>query len=167
MISSLKRASARRITVVIPYYGYARQDRKMQVGWFVTISCRQPKKLHRIHFIGNPFVQQARVPISAADVARHLESIGIDRVIAVALHCGQIQGFFGPRIPVDNLDGGIVGINHFEGKDSHNPAIVSPDADGIYRAKKFKESLAHRYKMPDIKACPCWNPMFRIAIVSL
>jgi len=122
MVSTLNRASARRITVVIPYYGYARQDRKMQ----------------------------ARVPISAADVARLLEAMGIDRVIAVDLHCGQIQGFFGPRIPVDNLDGGIVGIDHFGSKDLHNPVIVSPDAGGVYRAKKFKEGLAHKYEMKDI-----------------
>eukprot|EP00594_Rhizosolenia_setigera_P009501 CAMPEP_0178970052 /NCGR_PEP_ID=MMETSP0789-20121207/19270_1 /TAXON_ID=3005 /ORGANISM="Rhizosolenia setigera, Strain CCMP 1694" /LENGTH=443 /DNA_ID=CAMNT_0020656399 /DNA_START=239 /DNA_END=1570 /DNA_ORIENTATION=- len=117
MVSTLNRASARRVTVVIPYYGYARQDRKMQ----------------------------ARVPISAADVARLLESMGIDRVIAVDLHCGQIQGFFGPRVPVDNLDGGIVGIQHFGDKDLHNPVVVSPDAGGVYRAKKFKEGLAHRF----------------------
>jgi len=117
MVSCLNRASARRVTVVIPYYGYARQDRKMQ----------------------------ARVPISAADVARLLESMGVDRVIAVDLHCGQIQGFFGPRVPVDNLDGGIVGIDHFGNKDLHNPVIVSPDAGGVYRAKKFKEGLAYKY----------------------
>lgn len=122
MVSTLNRASARRITVVIPYYGYARQDRKMQ----------------------------ARVPISAADVARLLEAMGIDRVIAVDLHCGQIQGFFGPRVPVDNLDGGIVGIDHFGSMDLHNPVIVSPDAGGVYRAKKFKEGLAHKYEMNDI-----------------
>lgn len=122
MVSTLNRASARRITVVIPYYGYARQDRKMQ----------------------------ARVPISAADVARLLEAMGIDRVVAVDLHCGQIQGFFGPRVPVDNLDGGIVGIDHFGGKDLQNPVIVSPDAGGVYRAKKFKEGLAYKYDMPDI-----------------
>eukprot|EP00979_Chaetoceros_neogracilis_P015219 scaffold5530_cov283-Chaetoceros_neogracile.AAC.11 len=122
MVSTLNRASARRITVVIPYYGYARQDRKMQ----------------------------ARVPISAADVARLLEAMGIDRVIAVDLHCGQIQGFFGPRVPVDNLDGGIVGLDHFGSKDLHNPVIVSPDAGGVYRAKKFKEGLGHRYEMNDI-----------------
>eukprot|EP00934_Nitzschia_sp_Nitz4_P007099 Nitzschia sp. Nitz4//scaffold2_size372955//113830//115579//NITZ4_000392-RA/size372955-processed-gene-0.489-mRNA-1//-1//CDS//3329546683//7089//frame0 len=122
MVSTLRRASARRITVVIPYYGYARQDRKMQ----------------------------ARVPISAADVARLMEAMGIDRVIAVDLHCGQIQGFFGPRVPVDNLDGGIVGLDYFGSKDLHNPVIVSPDAGGVYRAKKFKEGLAHKYDMNDI-----------------
>lgn len=122
MVSTLNRASARRITVVIPYYGYARQDRKMQ----------------------------ARVPISAADVARLLESMGIDRVIAVDLHCGQIQGFFGPRVPVDNLDGGIVGINHFGDKDLHNPVIVSPDAGGVYRAKKFKEGLQNKFDWHDL-----------------
>jgi len=122
MVSTLNRASARRITVVIPYYGYARQDRKMQ----------------------------ARVPISAADIARLLEAMGVDRVIAVDLHCGQIQGFFGPRVPVDNLDGGIVGIDHFGGKDLHNPVVVSPDAGGVYRAKKFKEGLTYKYDMDDI-----------------
>mmetsp|Transcript_8395 Transcript_8395/g.18405 ORF Transcript_8395/g.18405 Transcript_8395/m.18405 type:complete len:453 (-) Transcript_8395:101-1459(-) len=122
MVSTLNRASARRITVVIPYYGYARQDRKMQ----------------------------ARVPISAADVARLLEAMGIDRVIAVDLHCGQIQGFFGPRVPVDNLDGGIVGINYFGDKDLYNPVIVSPDAGGVYRAKKFKEGLSHKFDMDDV-----------------
>jgi len=122
MVSTLNRASARRVTVVIPYYGYARQDRKMQ----------------------------ARVPISAADVARLLEAMGIDRVIAVDLHCGQIQGFFGPRVPVDNLDGGIIGVNYFGDKDLHNPVIVSPDAGGVYRAKKFKEGLAHKFDMHDV-----------------
>ena len=93
---------------------------------------------------------QARVPISAADVARLMEAMGIDRVIAVDLHCGQIQGFFGPRVPVDNLDGGIVGLDYFGSKDLHNPVVVSPDAGGVYRAKKFKEGLAHKYDMQDI-----------------
>merc|ERR1712232_335059 len=127
MVSTLNRASARRVTVVIPYYGYARQDRKMQ----------------------------ARVPISAADVARLLEAMGIDRVIAVDLHCGQIQGFFGPRVPVDNLDGGVVGLDYFGSKDLHNPVIVSPDAGGVYRAKKFKEGLSHKYEMIDTAGTIC------------
>lgn len=83
-------------------------------------------------------------------MARLLEAMGIDRVIAVDLHCGQIQGFFGPRVPVDNLDGGIVGINHFGDKDLHNPVIVSPDAGGVYRAKKFKEGLSHKFGYDDV-----------------
>jgi len=85
MISTMRRASAQTITAVLPYYGYARQDRKMQ----------------------------SRVPISAADVARLLEAMGVDRVIAVDLHCGQIQGFFGPRTPCDNLDGSLVALPYF------------------------------------------------------
>jgi ribose-phosphate pyrophosphokinase len=120
MVSTMRRASARRITAVIPYYGYARQDRKMT----------------------------ARVPISAADVARLLEAMGVDRVIAVDLHCGQIQGFFGPRVPVDNLDGGTVGVDYFGArKDLVNPVIVSPDAGGVYRAKKFREHLDKKYNI--------------------
>ena len=57
---------------------------------------------------------------------------------------------FGPRVPVDNLDGGIVGITHFGDKDLHNPVVVSPDAGGVYRAEKFKEGLAYRYYMSDV-----------------
>lgn len=105
MISTMRRASAKKITAIIPYYGYARQDRKMQ----------------------------ARVPISAADVARLFEAMGVDRVIAVDLHCGQIQGFFGPRVPVDNLDGGTVGVSYFGDMDLVNPVVISPDAGGVYR----------------------------------
>ena len=90
------------------------------------------------------------MPISAADVARLMEAIGVDRVIAVDLHCGQIQGFFGPRVPVDNLDGGIVGLDYFGFKELHNPVIVSPDAGGVYRAKKFKEGLEQKYDMTDL-----------------
>jgi len=117
MVSTMRRASARKITTIIPYYGYARQDRKMQ----------------------------ARVPISAADVARLLEAMGVDRVVAVDLHCGQIQGFFGPRVPVDNLDGGTVGVTYFGDMDLVNPVIVSPDAGGVYRAKQFREALSKKH----------------------
>jgi ribose-phosphate pyrophosphokinase len=119
MISTMRRASARKITAVVPYYGYARQDRKMA----------------------------ARVPISAADVARLLEAMGVDRVVAVDLHCGQIQGFFGPRVPVDNLDGGTVGVSYFGDMDLVNPVVVSPDAGGVYRAKKFREALSKKHEV--------------------
>ena len=67
--------------------------------------------------------------------------MGVDRVIAVDLHCGQIQGFFGPRVPVDNLDAGGVGVNYFVNKGLVNPVVVSPDAGGVYRAKRFREGL--------------------------
>jgi len=116
MISTLRRASAGTITAVIPYYGYARQDRKMQ----------------------------SRVPISAADVARLIESMGVDRVVAVDLHCGQIQGFFSPNVPVDNLEGHVVGLKYFAelGLDPKTTKVISPDAGGVYRAKQFREGLA-------------------------
>lgn len=84
----------------------------------------------------------SRVPISAADVARLLEAMGVDRVIALDLHSGQIQGFFPPRVPVDNLAGGVVGVRHFTAlPDLKNPVIISPDAGGVYRAKQFREGI--------------------------
>jgi ribose-phosphate pyrophosphokinase len=76
------------------------------------------------------------------DVARLLESVGVDRVVAVDLHCGQIQGFFGPRVPVDNLYGGKIGVEYFAKRtDLVKPVVVSPDAGGVHRAKQFREGL--------------------------
>ncbi len=117
LISTMKRTSARKITAVIPYYGYARADRKMS----------------------------SRVPISAADVAKMLETMGVDRVIAIDLHSGQIQGFFGPSVPVDNLEAQILMVEYILNsklvEDYNNLVIVSPDAGGVYRAKSFADIL--------------------------
>lgn len=85
------------------------------------------------------------MPISAADVARLLEAMGVDRVVAVDLHCGQIQGFFGPRVPVDNLQGGVVGVDYFAQMDLQKPVIVSPDAGGVYRVKKFRDGMMTKH----------------------
>src|SRR5437773_2588901 len=117
MIDALKRASARRITAVLPYYGYARQDRKVQ----------------------------PRVPISAKLVADLLEAAGIDRLLALDLHAGQIQGFF--SVPVDHLFAGpVVMIDYLRKPDLRDPVIVAPDAGGVERAramaKRFDAGLA-------------------------
>lgn len=112
MIRALKRASTKSITAIIPYYGYARQDRKAE----------------------------PRVPISAADVALLIETAGADRVVAVDLHCGQIQGFF-RDVPVDNLYASIAFVPYFAHKDLKNIVVVSPDAGGVPRAKEFLNKL--------------------------
>jgi ribose-phosphate pyrophosphokinase len=111
MIDALKRASAHRITTVLPYYGYARQDRKVQ----------------------------PRVPITAKLVADLLAAAGVDRVLALDLHAGQIQGFF--NIPVDHLFAAPVIIDYLGKKDLRDPVIVSPDAGGVERARAIAKRL--------------------------
>src|SRR6266436_3961972 len=112
IVDAMKRASARRITAVLPYYGYARQDRKVQ----------------------------SRVPISARLVADLLEAAGIHRVLALDLHAGQIQGFF--SVPVDHLFAGpVVMIDYLRKKDLRDAVIVAPDAGGVERARAIAKRL--------------------------
>ncbi|MDI6781938.1 MAG: ribose-phosphate pyrophosphokinase [bacterium] len=111
MIDAVKRASARRITAVIPYYGYARQDRKVQ----------------------------PRVPISAKLVADLLTVAGTHRMLTIDLHVGQIQGFF--NIPVDHLFAAPVIIDYFKNKNINDMVIVSPDAGGVERARAVAKRL--------------------------
>jgi ribose-phosphate pyrophosphokinase len=112
MIDAFKRASARRITAVLPYYGYGRQDRKVQ----------------------------PRVPITAKLVADLLTAAGAQRLLAVDLHAGQIQGFF--DIPVDHLFAAPpVIIDHLARKDLNDPVLVSPDAGGVERARALAKRL--------------------------
>jgi len=113
MIDALKRSSAHRITAVLPYYGYARQDRKVQ----------------------------GRMPISAKLVADLLEAAGVDRVLALDLHAGQIQGFF--SVPVDHLFAGpVVMIDYLRKKDLKDAVIVAPDAGGVERARAIAKRLS-------------------------
>ena len=117
-IRALKRSSVQSITAVIPYFGYARQDRK----------------------------EKPRVPISASDVAMFLERAGVDRVLSVDLHCGQIQGFF-HKIPVDNLFSTSIFAPYIAKLCLDNLVIVAPDAGAVERVKKFREALI-RYNCP-------------------
>ncbi|MBZ5577341.1 MAG: ribose-phosphate pyrophosphokinase [Acidobacteriia bacterium] len=111
MIDALKRASAGRITAVLPYYGYARQDRK----------------------------DKPRVPISAKLVASLLERAGADRVLTLDLHAAPIQGFF--DVPVDHLFAMPVLIEYFRAKNIPDLTVVSPDAGGVERARAFAKRL--------------------------
>ena len=111
MIDALKRSSAIRITAVIPYFGYARQDKKVA----------------------------PRVPISAKLVADMVALAGANRVITMDLHAGQIQGFF--DIPVDNIFAAPLLIEYIRSKFNDNLAIVSPDAGGVERARAFAKRL--------------------------
>ncbi len=112
MIDALKRSSAIRITAVVPYFGYARQDKKVT----------------------------PRVPISAKLVADLITNTGVDRVITLDLHAGQIQGFF--NIPVDNLYAAPVLLDYIKTNYGHDDiVIVSPDAGGVERARAFAKRL--------------------------
>jgi ribose-phosphate pyrophosphokinase len=111
MIDAFKRSSARRITAVVPYFGYARQDKKVA----------------------------PRVPISAKLVADMLTVAGANRIITMDLHAGQIQGFF--DIPVDNIFAAPVLIDYIRNNFNDNLAIVSPDAGGVERARAFAKRL--------------------------
>lgn len=109
---ALRRASALRITAVIPYFGYARQDRR---------------------------VRSARVPISAKVVADMMASVGIDRLLTVDLHADQIQGFF--HMPVDNVYGTAVVIDDIKAQMHDNVVVVSPDVGGVLRARAVAKQV--------------------------
>jgi ribose-phosphate pyrophosphokinase len=111
IIDALKRASAKRITAVIPYYGYGRQDRKVK----------------------------PRVPISAKLVADLITVAGADRVVSIDLHAGQIQGYF--NIPVDNIFAAPLLLSYIRANFQDNLVIVSPDAGGVERARAFAKRL--------------------------
>jgi len=111
MIDALKRASARRICAVLPYYGYARQDRKLK----------------------------ARDPITAKLLADLITAAGAHRVLAMDLHAGQIQGFF--DIPVDHLLGVPILAEYFQSLGIDNPIVVSPDVGGVARARDLASRL--------------------------
>lgn len=111
MIDACKRASARRVTAVIPYYSYARQDRK----------------------------NKPRVPITARLVADMIARVGAERVLTMDLHAGQIQGFF--DIPVDNLYGSPILLPYIKEQLNHGLVIVSPDAGGVPRARAYARRL--------------------------
>lgn len=112
LTDACKRASAGRITAVVPYYGYARQDRKVA----------------------------PRVPITAKLVADMMSSVGVDRVLTMELHAGQIQGFF--DIPVDNLYSASLICDHLKRNvDLSNAVVVSPDAGGVERARAIAKRI--------------------------
>ncbi len=112
MIDALRRSSAGRITAVIPYFGYARQDRR---------------------------VRSARVPITAKVVADFLSNVGVDRVLTVDLHAEQIQGFF--DVPVDNVFGTPILLEDMLANNLENSVVVSPDIGGVVRARAVAKLL--------------------------
>ncbi|WP_308194076.1 ribose-phosphate pyrophosphokinase [Pelomonas sp. CA6] len=112
MVDALKRASARRITAVMPYFGYARQDRRPR---------------------------STRVPISAKVVANLLETVGVERVLTMDLHADQIQGFF--DIPVDNIYASPVLLSDLKARNYTDLVVVSPDVGGVVRARALAKQL--------------------------
>jgi len=112
MIDAMRRASAGRIPAVIPYFGYARQDRRLR---------------------------SARVPITAKVVADLLSSVGVDRVLTVDLHAEQIQGFF--DVPVDNCFSSQIFVDDMKNLGLKNPCVVSPDMGGVVRARAIAKQL--------------------------
>ncbi len=112
MIDAMRRASAGRITAVIPYFGYARQDRRLR---------------------------SARVPITAKVVADFLSSVGVDRVLTVDLHAEQIQGFF--DVPVDNCFSSQIFVDDMLSLKLENPCVVSPDMGGVVRTRAIAKLL--------------------------
>lgn len=112
MIDALRRASAKRITAVIPYFGYARQDRR---------------------------IRSTRVPITAKVIANFLSNVGVDRILTIDLHSEHIQGFF--DIPIDNIFGNLILLNDMFKRKFINPIIVSPDIGGVIRARSIAKLL--------------------------
>ncbi len=121
IVDAFKRSSAGTINAVIPYFGYARQDRKAA----------------------------PRVPITAKLVADMLETAGVDRVITIDLHAAQIQGFF--SIPVDHLLGSMLFVDYIKSKNLKNPIIASPDIGGVARARSYAEQLGYDLVIVDKK----------------
>ena len=121
IVDALKRSSAGTINAVMPYFGYARQDRKAA----------------------------PRVPISAKLVADMLETAGVQRVITIDLHAAQIQGFF--NIPVDHLIGASLFVDYIKDKKLPNPIIASPDVGGVARARSYAEKLGYDLVIVDKK----------------
>lgn len=111
LTDALKRSSANSITAIVPYFGYARQDRKAA----------------------------PRVPITAKLVANMMQTAGVNRVVTMDLHAGQIQGFF--DVPVDNLYGSIVFLDYIKNKHLKNPIVASPDIGGVSRARALAKNL--------------------------
>ena len=112
MVDALRRASAHRITAVIPYFGYARQDRR---------------------------VRSARVPISAKEIADMMCAAGVNRVMTMYLHADKIQGFF--YVPVDNIYGSPILLDDIERQNYENMVVVSPDVGGVVRARAIAKEL--------------------------